>query len=273
MQLNIAFKITNKVFAPKTIGFATELDLTSDYRELREAYLATRAPLPLPCPCRPAPHPAFGVCGYEPLEIDASESFQGRGLLAAERAKVKAELRPLSHLCKRGFLDEHACFCDAAAHVALHICLSAEIAVPEEIALLGVDNDPMLSRILSLTLSSIDLQVNTIGHEAGLALLKWIENGRRPSGDKKLRTARIVTRRPRQRDLCQPDPTSQAFTTGNSHPLRYSRLINESASGSPLTVRLLLSHSIGLPSRSARLPSSTTSVSLAEYSKFAPGCV
>lgn len=79
MQLNIAFKITNKFFAPKTIVFATELDLTSGNRELRETALRRERVLLPPVHVYPPSHPALDVCGYEPLEIDASKSFRGRG--------------------------------------------------------------------------------------------------------------------------------------------------------------------------------------------------
>jgi len=103
------------------------------------------------------------------------------------------------------------CFCDAVAHVALRICLSADLAVPETIALLGVDNDPMLSRILPVTLSSMDLQVHIVGREAGLTLLKWIEGGVRPTGDKTLPTARIVTRRSTDRFAVGDELVSRAI--------------------------------------------------------------
>ena len=109
------------------------------------------------------------------------------------------------------------CFCDAVAHVALRICLGAGMAVPEEIALLGVDNDPMLARILPVTLSSIDLQLVSVGREAGITLLDWIETGRRPPVQKACRAARIVTRRSTDRFAGGDELVSQAIDYMQEH--------------------------------------------------------
>lgn len=109
------------------------------------------------------------------------------------------------------------CFCDAVAHVALRICLGADSAVPEEIALLGVDNDPMLSRILPVTLSSIDLQMTVVGREAGEVLLKWIRSGQRPSSETTLQTARIFTRRSTDRFAVGDELVSQAIDYMQEH--------------------------------------------------------
>lgn len=109
------------------------------------------------------------------------------------------------------------CFCDAVAHIALRICLGMDLAVPEEIALLGVDNDPMLSRILPVTLSSIDLQVSVVGREAGLVLMDWIQSGRRPGQEKVLPTARIVTRRSTDRFAVTDELVSRAIDYMQEH--------------------------------------------------------
>lgn len=109
------------------------------------------------------------------------------------------------------------CFCDAVAHVALRICLSEDIAVPEEIALLGVDNDPMVSRLLPVTLSSIDLQVSSVGREAGEVLLQWIRTGKRPVNLTTLQSARIVTRRSTDRFAVSDELVSQAIDYMQEH--------------------------------------------------------
>ena len=52
----------------------------------------------------------------------------------------------------------------------LDICRELGIAVPEEMAILGVGNDPVICETLRPTLSSIDLDARRIGYEAARLL-------------------------------------------------------------------------------------------------------
>jgi LacI family transcriptional regulator len=69
------------------------------------------------------------------------------------------------------------CACDFFAMHLLRTCRACSIAVPEQIAVLGVDNDPVLCGVCLPRLSSIDLGSDRIGYRAA-ALLARLMVGR-----------------------------------------------------------------------------------------------
>ncbi len=68
---------------------------------------------------------------------------------------------------------------DLFAFYVLEACLLADVNVPEEIAVLGTDNDELLCNILVPQLSSVDINAREIGYQAAHLL------ERRMSGEKK----------------------------------------------------------------------------------------
>lgn len=71
------------------------------------------------------------------------------------------------------------CASDLYAARLLDACRTIEIAVPEEIAVLGVDNDPVICSVSFPPLSSIDLGSRRIGYQAA-ALLDQMMSGQKP---------------------------------------------------------------------------------------------
>jgi LacI family transcriptional regulator len=69
---------------------------------------------------------------------------------------------------------------DDRGQQVLDACLRAGFAVPDEIAVLGVDNDEFLCHLTTPPMSSIDVDPEQIGHEAA-ALLDQMMRGRKPS--------------------------------------------------------------------------------------------
>jgi LacI family transcriptional regulator len=61
---------------------------------------------------------------------------------------------------------------DTHAVRLLDICREIDIAVPEEIAILGVGNDPVICETLRPTLSSLDVDAKRIGYEAARLLAR-----------------------------------------------------------------------------------------------------
>jgi LacI family transcriptional regulator len=59
----------------------------------------------------------------------------------------------------------------------LDMCHELDIAVPEEIAILGLGNDPVTCETVRPTLSSLDLDARRIGYEAA-GLLDWMMAGK-----------------------------------------------------------------------------------------------
>jgi len=71
------------------------------------------------------------------------------------------------------------CASDLYAMQLLDICRSCGVAVPEEIAVLGVDNDPVLCGVSFPPLSSIEINSERVGYEAA-ALLDRMMAGEQP---------------------------------------------------------------------------------------------
>jgi LacI family transcriptional regulator len=74
-----------------------------------------------------------------------------------------------------------ACYDDHGYQV-LEACRLAELRVPEEVAVLGVDNDPVLCNLTRPPLSSIEVNGVQIGYEAA-AWLDRMMDGRKPPPD------------------------------------------------------------------------------------------
>ena len=68
-----------------------------------------------------------------------------------------------------------ACY-DIKAQLVLAICRELSIAVPEEVAVLGVDNDPLLCNVADPPLSSVMCNTQRTGYEAA-AMLSRLMNG------------------------------------------------------------------------------------------------
>jgi LacI family transcriptional regulator len=73
-------------------------------------------------------------------------------------------------------------------------CLSVGIRVPEEVAVLGVDNDDVICNLTSPPLSSVDPNAERVGYEAAALLDRLIGGGRKPPGPVWVRPAGVVTR-------------------------------------------------------------------------------
>jgi LacI family transcriptional regulator len=71
------------------------------------------------------------------------------------------------------------CACDGFALPIFTACRTLGIAIPEQLAVLGVDNDSVLCAVTQPPLSSVNLGAERIGYEAA-ALLDRLMAGRRP---------------------------------------------------------------------------------------------
>jgi LacI family transcriptional regulator len=74
------------------------------------------------------------------------------------------------------------------------VCKIFNIHVPNDIAVLGVDNDELLCNISNPPLSSIELDIQNGGYELGKLLHEQIRKKRKSSADVVIKPLRIVTR-------------------------------------------------------------------------------
>lgn len=96
------------------------------------------------------------------------------------------------------------CNDDQAQHV-LEVCKRTGFRVPEDVAVLGVDNDPMICEIGDPPLSSIALNVESAGYEAA-RLLGELFRGRKMRGQQILVTPTHVVQRQSTDILAVSDP-------------------------------------------------------------------
>jgi LacI family transcriptional regulator len=75
----------------------------------------------------------------------------------------------------------------------LQVCRRVEIAVPDEIAVLGVDNDEILCSLSTPPMSSVAQDTYRIGYEAARLLEQWMA-GKRPQQGMEIDPLGIVTR-------------------------------------------------------------------------------
>jgi LacI family transcriptional regulator len=83
---------------------------------------------------------------------------------------------------------------DSHAIQITEICKMSGISIPEEIAILGVDNDELICNISDPSLSSIELDVENGGFEAGRLLHQFIEKKKKPPVDIVIKPIRVVMR-------------------------------------------------------------------------------
>ena len=66
--------------------------------------------------------------------------------------------------------------------------------VPDDLSVIGVDNDVMICEMTSPTLSSVDQNAAQAGFEAASALSRWMEHGQKPTGNIIIQSGTIITR-------------------------------------------------------------------------------
>lgn len=94
---------------------------------------------------------------------------------AADQRTVGAQISGLPRPC--------ALFCvnDPLACRMLDACLEMDIHVPQEIAIIGVDDDPLYCESVAVPLSSVRHDVESIGYRAAVRLERLMESGNVPS--------------------------------------------------------------------------------------------
>lgn len=69
---------------------------------------------------------------------------------------------------------------DDRGHQVLDACRRAGVNVPDEVAVVGVDNDTNLCNLCTPPLSSIDTNASLVGYEAAALLMKLMRGGKAP---------------------------------------------------------------------------------------------
>ena len=69
---------------------------------------------------------------------------------------------------------------DDRGHQVLDACRRAGLNVPDEVAVIGVDNDTNLCNLCTPALSSIDTNASSVGYEAAALLMRLMRGGKAP---------------------------------------------------------------------------------------------
>ncbi len=126
--------------------------------------------------------------GFEPA-VNTSQPLQERHEAWAPRqaelaAWVKSLPRPLGMMC---------CNDARARHVAL-AAHDAGVRIPEDVALLGADNDELICAMTQPPLSSIDVSAERVGYEAAALLDRLMRGGKPPDKPVLIPTGEVITR-------------------------------------------------------------------------------
>ena len=95
---------------------------------------------------------------------------------------------------------------DDRGHQVLDACRRADLEVPDEVAVIGVDNDSFFCNLCSPPLSSIDVNPTRIGYEAAAVLDKLMKGGPQPKEPVLLGPPRGVAARQSTDMLSVEDP-------------------------------------------------------------------
>jgi LacI family transcriptional regulator len=132
----------------------------------------------------------FAFCGFNDIHWSRERSDSFSSYL--EKAGYKTQLyKPLSSRGSLTWDNEKkqmirwlkglphpvaimACNDDRADNI-LEACKDCQIKVPDEIAVLGVDNDEMVCEITEPPLSSVDMNFEKAGFEAAMILDRWMK--------------------------------------------------------------------------------------------------
>lgn len=135
----------------------------------------------------------FDCSVFEDRTISA-DAF-GQRIIGKGEYDAGLDERALSRWLK-GLPKPVAVFCahDLVALNLLRLCTRKGIAVPREVAILGVDDDALLCDFANPTISSIDPNPHAIGYAAAETLAKWIDDPKRKPKDVRPAPAGLVER-------------------------------------------------------------------------------
>jgi LacI family transcriptional regulator len=130
------------------------------------------------------------------------------------------------------------CYNDCVAADIVDACIEAGIQIPDQVAVLGVDNDPVICDCVQVPLSSVRHDLEGMAYEAAALLDRLINGERPPKIPKRIPPKGVVTRKSTE-VLAVEDPKVSAA-------LRY---IQGNFSGGNLSVDDVVAH-CGVPRRS-----------------------
>ena len=116
------------------------------------------------------------------------------------------------------------CACDVYAIQVTNACRRRGIAVPAQIAVLGVDNDPVVCSVSFPPLSSVDLNSRRVGYEAAALLDRMMAGQPPPQKNILVEPSRVVTRESTDMMAVDDADVAQAVRLIREHACRGLRV-------------------------------------------------
>ena len=169
--------------------------------------------------------------------IDTRQESFAEALEQCERPHDYVSLQPAQHGKKR-VDEEHLirwleslpkpcgvfCACDIYAIQVTNACRRCGIAVPTQIAVLSVDNDPVICSVSFPPLSSIDLACLRVGYEAGALLDRMMAGEPAPKETILVEPGQVVTRASTDIMAVEDADVAQAIRMIREHACRGLRV-------------------------------------------------
>ena len=130
------------------------------------------------------------------------------------------------------------CACDVYAIQVTNACRRRDIAVPAQIAVLGVDNDPVVCSVSFPPLSSVDLNSRRVGYEAAALLDRMMAGQPPPQKNILVEPSRVVTRESTDMVAVDDADVAQAVRMIREHACRGLR-VNDVVEAVGLSRRVL----------------------------------
>lgn len=113
---------------------------------------------------------------------------------------------------------------DAEANIIVQACIHAGLNVPEQVAVVGVDNDPIYSELGPVPLTSVISNRELLGHRGAELLDHLMRGGQPPVEPERVPPGGIIVRR-----------STDIFATNDEGVAKALRFIKENAAG-PVTI-------------------------------------
>jgi LacI family transcriptional regulator len=149
-------------------------------------------------------------CTYHTIDY-TDEMSKGKGRLAMIRwlaAKLLRLPKPLGTMAQF----------DAEANIIVQACLLVELQVPDHVAVVGVDNDPIYSELGSIPLTSVNSNRELLGYRGAELLDQMMRGGKAPEQAVRVPSGGITVRQ-----------STNIFATADAGLSKALRFIKENA--------------------------------------------
>lgn len=152
----------------------------------------------------------LAFCGYDSIEwseqrksyfnrFNSEAGFRTYNYVSYKRFRLSDWEKEQQHVCRwikdlPKPIGIFACNDDRGLHI-LEVCKLMNLKVPEDVAVIGVDNDLMVCEFGDPPLSSIALNLESAGFEAAKLLDKMMSSGNKMKGREIIATSNIIVQR------------------------------------------------------------------------------